>query len=604
MTDARTNATPAGNEEGRWSLDALYHGFDDEAYLNDRNRFSQLIDEYIAAAAPYEADSAPFSAAALADFVKREEELWLIGKDLHEFNHLRGAADAADADAAAAAIAFRRLCGKMARPSSIVRRRAANLALEQADFDAHPILADYRFVVGEMQREGAHLATIDAEDVFARMQGCAGDAWIDLRASLVGFASAPLDGAPRTLTELRNLAHSRDAGVRRRAFDAEIACSKSIATGVAAALNGIKEQVILQSDMHGFASPLDMALSQSRMRRETLDALWGAVVAHLPAFHAYLSRKARLLGHDHGLPWWDIYAPVAPEAANAAKFTPETARPYLVKHLGAFSSELGDLVDRAFEERWIDFYPRAGKSGGAFCRNLSNQRQSRVLTNFDGTLRAVDTIAHELGHAFHGQQIEALRPLNRIYTMPVAETASNFDEALLMTAAIDEAGTRDERLALLEARLADVTQTVCDIYSRFLFEDAVFAKRREKYLFEDDLCRLMTDAQKVAYGSALDADALHPYMWVNKVHYYMTTLSYYNFPYAFGLLLAHGLYARYREVGAPFVEQYKAFLRATTTSTVEDAAAVAGVDVASREFWESGLAVIEGQIDEFLKLTE
>ena len=227
-----------------------------------------------------------------------------------------------------------------------------------------------------------------------------------------------------------------------------------------------------------------------------------------------------------------------------------------------------------------------------------------MLTNFDGTLRAVDTIAHELGHAFHGQQIETKRPLNRCYTMPVAETASNFDELVLMSAAIEEAKTTDERIALLDARLSDVAQTVCDIFSRFLFEKSVFEQRAEKYLVAEDLCRLMEDAQKKAYGSALDADALHPYMWVNKVHYYMTTLSYYNFPYTFGLLLAHGLYARYQEVGPSFVECYKAFLSATTTDTVEGATAVAGVDVTTHELWESSFEVIEAQVAEFLSLTE
>ncbi len=118
-------------------------------------------------------------------------------------------------------------------------------------------------------------------------------------------------------------------------------------------------------------------------------------------------------------------------------------------------------MERAFANRWIDL-PAWAKSGGAFCRNLTNQRESRVLTNFDGSLKAVTTIAHELGHAYHGQQIEGHRPLNRTYTMPVAETASN-STILVMNAAIAEAEGA-ERLALLEQRLQACTQTVCDIY--------------------------------------------------------------------------------------------------------------------------------------------
>lgn len=234
---------------------------------------------------------------------------------------------------------------------------------------------------------------------------------------------------------------------------------------------------------------------------------------------------------------------------------------------------------------------------------MSNQRQSRVLTNFDGSLKAVTTIAHELGHAYHGQQIETHRPLNRIYTMPVAETASNFDEAIVMKAAIAEA-EGSERLALLEQRLQDCTQTICDIYARFLFEQAVFERKAAgEMLLSDDLCAIMAEAQKTAYGDGIDHDCLHPYMWVNKVHFYMTTLSYYNFPYAFGLLLAEGMHARYLEEGPAFVEKYRAMLRHTTVSTVEEAAAVAGEDVTSVEFWNRGLDAIAAQIEEFLALT-
>ena len=149
----------------------------------------------------------------------------------------------------------------------------------------------------------------------------------------------------------------------------------------------------------------------------------------------------------------------------------------------------------------------------------------------------------------------------------------------------------------------DYTQTICDIYSRFLFERAVFEERREGFLFPERLCQLMERAQKEAYGDGLDPDCLHPYMWVNKVHYYYTDLSFYNFPYAFGALLATGLYARYRAEGEPFVEKYRGMLRATTVCTVEEAAAIASADVTRREFWDESLSVVTDQIDRFLALT-
>ena len=193
-----------------------------------------------------------------------------------------------------------------------------------------------------------------------------------------------------------------------------------------------------------------------------------------------------------------------------------------------FDPELADMVARAFDEEWIDFYPRDGKSGGAFCAGVECIGQSRILTNFDGTFGDIVTLAHELGHAFHNQCIRTHRPLNRDYSMPVAETASTFNECVVMAAAIRQAKSHDEELALIESQLQDVTQIICDIYSRYLFESAVFAARPEEFLDPDRLCQMMLEAQKKAYGDGLDQTCLHPYMWLCKGHYYSGGLSFYN----------------------------------------------------------------------------
>ena len=393
-----TNCNSNVDTSRQWSLDALYEGFDDKAYVKDCEKFSQLIDEYIAALAPIESGERTFDVKALCEFLKREEELWLIGKDLHEFTYLRNlrsAVDTGDKRALSAMAALRKGYGKMARPSLFVRRCVAGLELTEEDFAASSLLDDYRFVIGQMRLEGAHQGSSDAEDVFARMQGCAGDAWIDLRSSLVSFATAQLDGRSSRSPSCATLARSTDAETRKKAFDAEIECSKAISVGVAASLNGIKEQVILQSEMRGFSSPLDMALFQSRMRSETLDVLWEVVSEHLPTLQAYLKRKAEILGHESGLPWWDFFAPVVSESSDAPSFTIESARTW--SSIWEVSPlRLGELIERAFDERWIDFRPASGKERRRLPAEPLNQRQSRVLTNFDGTLRAVDTIAHEL----------------------------------------------------------------------------------------------------------------------------------------------------------------------------------------------------------------
>ena len=232
------------------------------------------------------------------------------------------------------------------------------------------------------------------------------------------------------------------------------------------------------------------------MDRQTLDAMMSAIQEYLPIFHQYLKRKGELLGHPNGLPWYDLFAPLPLSASVEKKYTLQETKDYLINHFTPFAQDLADLIQTAFDDAWIDFYPRKGKVGGAFCYNLPFIKQSRILTNFDGELGDIVTLAHELGHAYHGLMIEDHRPLNTDYSMPVAETASTFNENIIMNAAIAEEHDPKRKLILIEKQLQDVTQIICDIYSRFLFEREVFERRRNSFLFADSLCDIMVKAQK------------------------------------------------------------------------------------------------------------
>ena len=341
-------------------------------------------------------------------------------------------------------------------------------------------------------------------------------------------------------------------------------------------------------------------LQASRMTQQTLDALWAAVRQALPSFQKYLQHKAKLLGHQNGLPFYDLFAPIG---KLSTRFSVAQSREYLVEHFAKFSSDLAEMTAEFYDKNYMDFMPRKGKVGGAFCYNLPVIKQSRILLNFDGSLSNVVTIAHELGHAYHGKHIEQHAPLNWDYSMPVAETASTFNENLIMNTLIAEASDQAEKIALIESQLQDITQLVVDIYSRFLFETAVFEKRQSEFLFAPQLEEEMLAAQREAYGAGLDPRYLHPYMWVNKGHYYSSNLSFYNFPYAFGGLFARGLYAQYEAQPEGFVERYQKLLRTTTVASVEDAAAVMGVAVDTQAFWDQALAGVQERIDQFIALT-
>ena len=259
------------------------------------------------------------------------------------------------------------------------------------------------------------------------------------------------------------------------------------------------------------------------------------------------------------------------------------------------------MVRTAFDEGWIDFYPREGKVGGAFCAEAFPIRASRILTNFAGSFDDVVTLAHELGHAFHNLNLYDNRPLNRDYSIPVAETASTFNEVLVMNDAIRSAADPVKRRALIHEQLSGDLQIICDIYSRYRFETMVFENRDESFMFPPELCDMMVAAQKEGYGDGLDWAEPNSYMWLCKSHYY-SGLSFYNWPYAFGGMLARGFYACYEKEGAAFVPRYKSFLKATAVMTAEDAGKVAGIDLTDVDFWRSGLEGLAKEVEEFGEL--
>jgi pepF/M3 family oligoendopeptidase len=323
-----------------------------------------------------------------------------------------------------------------------------------------------------------------------------------------------------------------------------------------------------------------------------------AIKEYLPYFHKYLKKKSEMLGHQGPLPFYDLFAPVGEVDMS---YTFEEARDFIVKNFTSFSNKLGNFADNAFENNWIDAEPREGKIGGAYCSNLHCIKESRIMANFSGSLNDVTTLAHELGHGYHGDCLKDEYGLISDYPMPIAETASIFCETIVMNAALKDA-TDEEALVILETDIMGSNQTIVDIYSRYLFETELFEKRKDASLSVDELKEIMLKAQKEAYGDGLDHNVLHPYMWNCKPHYYYFGANFYNFPYAFGLLFAKGLYAKYLEMGNDFLPKYDKLLEATGMNNVKDVLAIMDIDSHDVDFWRSSLEMVKKDIDKFLAL--
>lgn len=579
-----------------WNLDPIYGGFADPAFDEDLRRLKKQVADFADFAA-HLAETEPLEG--LRRGIAAEEAISdLVGK-LAGYASLRQAADTRDTEPGSRLGQVLAVDSACAGPSAAFHDWAAKLPNLEALISGEETLKDYAFLLERRKDHSRYLLSGSGEAVAARMSLSGSGAWSEMQQYLTSTVPVHYRGTVTNLSAIRNMAYDADPQVRKDAYEAELNCYGAIADPVAYALNSIKLETISDCHLRGYESPLARTLQYSDMKPETLNAMLDAMEEYLPKFWQYLKVKAAALGHTNGLPWYDLFAPMG---ASSTRFTTQEARDYLVNLFAEFDSEESQMIARAFDNAWIDFYPRDGKAGGAFCAGVDCLKESRILTNFDGTMGDVVTLAHELGHAFHNQCVRDHRPLNKDYSMPLAETASTFNECVVMASAIRNASGDQERIALIESQLQDTTQIICDILSRYLFETSVFADREEKFMGAAELCEKMLSAQKQAYGDGLDHSCLHPYMWVCKSHYYGPT--FYNFPYAFGGLFARGLYARYLQEGASFVPKYKKLLYTTTVATAEDTAKVAGIDLTDKDFWRGALQTVADQIDLFCSLVE
>ena len=579
-----------------WNLDTVYTSFDDPRFEADLAEGKQKIEAFTALTASLTGRE-PLEA--LKEGILLQEDISLLAQKLGMYASLLQYADSRNTEAQSQLGRLMGIFSTLAAPEAAFQEWAANLPDLMEIVESDELLQQYHFLFTKMKEHSRYLLGSRGEEIMAKMELSGSNAWADLHTSLTSTVPVNYRGKIINLPSVRNLAFDPDPQVRKDAFEAELQCYEAIKEPVAFALNSIKLETLSDCELRGYQSPLDRTLKESDMSRATLDAMLGAMDEYLPHFWKYLKTKAKALGHENGLPWYDLAAPMG---NSSTRFTTRQARDYLVEQFASFDQALSDLVARAFDESWIDFFPRDGKSGGAFCEMVQCRKESRILTNFDGMFTDVITLAHELGHAFHNHCVFPHRPLNQDYSMPVAETASIFNECIINAAALKNAADDAERLAILESSLHDTTQIICDIYSRFRFEAKVFAQRGEQFMNADALCAIMVDAQKQSYGDGLDHSCLHPYMWINKSHYYGPT--FYNFPYAFGGLFARGLYAQYLEEGRNFIPKYKKLLYTTPIATAEDAAKVAGVDLTDKHFWRAALQTIADEIQWFCDLAE
>lgn len=461
------------------------------------------------------------------------------------------------------------------------------------------IAKEHEYILRREEVDASHQMSQAEEDLAAELTLSGGSAWGDLQSQVssqieVTFEQTPGEKVTLPMSDVRNLANHADRDVRKRAYEAEVAAWKQWETPIAGALNGVKGEHVTISEKQGWDSVLESTLHQNHIDRGTLDAMMSAARDAFPDIRRYWVAKAKAIGVEK-LEWFDITAPIS---KNEREWQWDDGMDFLLEQFGSFSGKMRDMAQQALDERWIDAGPRPGKVDGAFCMGTVPGK-SGVLSNYTPSFDAVSTMAHELGHAYHNLcQVDSSPLWGRNTPMTLAETASTFCETILRKAAIAQ-GTDSEKLSILEGGLVDAGQIVVDITSRFLFEQSVVDARKNGTLTAADFNELMIKAQKETYGDAIVEESLHPYMWAVKSHYYSPDRAFYNYPYMFGLLFGMGLYARYTEDAEAFKANYDDLLASTGSADAATLAAKFGIDIRSKDFWASSLAVIKQDIDEF-----
>ena len=578
-----------------WDLSFLYKGFEDEAYQSDLAKWPAMIAEQKALL-----DSDLPVQEKLEQLMDASEAMSALVDNLYGFTSLTLATDASNGVAQQYEDKLSLIANDASLVDSAITRFVGGIENLEDVIAASEKLQTVAFALREMKKDADHTIPAEIEPWMLQMRLSGGSAFAQLRDKLDSTHTVEYRGQTLPLPAVRGMAYDGDASVRKDAYEAEIASYKKMELPMAYCLNSIKMEARTMAKAKGFSSVLDMTLDQNRMDRETLDAMIGAIKEYLPHFRRYLRAKAKYLGHADGLPFYDLFAPVG-KASKA--YTIEEAREVLLREMGKFTPAMAQFMDNAFEQRWIDVYPREGKGGGAFCAGAHEYDRSLILTNFQGSFSDISTLAHELGHAWHNRCMAGLPYCLTGTPMPLAETASIFNETILAHQVLKTA-TEDEQFTLLEASLMEVTQTCVDILSRFLFESEVIDTRADHAMTVDELKDCMLRAQEATYGDGLAKDVRHPYMWACKSHYYSSGYNFYNFPYAFGELFGKGVFAQYLKEGESFVPKYNQLLRSCGSGTIAEVAASVGIDVRDPTFWRASLEVVKNDIDTFCKLCE
>ncbi|UQW96667.1 M3 family oligoendopeptidase [Rummeliibacillus sp. G93] len=586
-----------------WDLDQIFTGGSQSQSLKET--ISKLTKEMSKVDESIERfDAAKASANDLVEIINQLGPLQKQLRDVFAYIGCLSAQDVNDSDAAVLVAKSGDLSAKMGTVSSKLNQKLKDIKEEAwAQMIQSQELKEIAFSLSEARRKAKEMLPIDQEVLINDLAVDGYHAWNQMYDTIVGsmFVTVEEKGESKqySMGQASNMMSNSDRNVRKKTFDLIQQEWQRNAPLFGQSLNHLAGFRLQVYKHRGWNDVLREPLENNRMQKETLDAMWTAIEQNKEPFVAFLNRKAKLLGVEK-LSMYDIGAPLG-KSETKVSYTQGANR--IIEQFQKFSPQMADFAKMAFENRWIEAEDRAGKRPGGFCTSFPNKKQTRIFMTYSGTESNIATLAHELGHGFHQHVMNDLPIQNQRYAMNVAETASTFAEMILADAAVRQATSKEEKVALLEDKIRRGITFFMNIHARFLFETNFYEERKDGMVPVERLNELMVTAQKEAYCDTLDE--YDPMFWASKLHFHKTGTPFYNFPYTFGYLFSLGIYAHALEQGNDFENEYIALLQDTGRMTVEDLAKKhLNVDLTKPDFWEKAIHLCIEDINEFMQLTE
>lgn len=580
-----------GAEQIQWDLSDLYGSIDDPALKKDQVSITNKAEKF---AENYKGQVDRLDAAAFKQALQKYEQIIEVIGKIGSYAHLIWSTDTGRPE-------YGKLMQQANELSSDIHQKLVFFDVEWLKMDDEQAeslikseeLSHYRHYLESSRRYKKHVLSEKEEQVLSAKSVTGRSAWNRYFDETLGAARFELDGEELTEQEALSKLHDPDRELRERAHASLTSTFKELGRTLTFVFNTLLADKQTNDKLRNYPSWISSRNLANEIDDDTVDLLVDSVTKNYSLVQRFYRLKRQLLGYDVMYDY-DRYAPIL---ENEKEIKWEQARSIVLSSYSAFHGDMGDIAGKFFDEEWIDAAIRPGKRGGAYSASTVPSVHPYVFMNYDGKIRDVQTLAHELGHGVHQYLSREQGPLQADTPLTTAETASVFGEMLVFQNLVRQLDDPKEKLALLIGKIDDTIATVFRQVSMNRFEQAIHTKRREEgELTPEEFSALWRETQQALYGDSVTLTEGYSRWWCYIPHFLHTPG--YVYAYAFGELLVLALYEEYTRSENGFADKYVEMLKAGGSDWPENIVRKVGLDITQHGFWDKGLNAIEKMISQ------